>query len=43
MSMRALVAQLRLLDVPDCDNLGFDADTWKAIEVLDRDFREEDR
>ena len=43
MSMRALVAHLRLLDVPDCDDLGFDADTWEAVEVLDRDFREEDR
>ena len=43
MSMRALVAHLRLLDVPDYDGLGFDADTWEAVEVLDRDFREEDR
>lgn len=42
-SMRALVADLRLSDVADPDGLGLDADTWEAVEVLDRVLREEDR
>ncbi|MGB8385491.1 MAG: NTP transferase domain-containing protein, partial [Dermatophilaceae bacterium] len=43
MSMRALVAHLRLLDVADDDGLGFDADTWEAVEALDSILREETR
>jgi len=40
-SMRALVAGLRMLDLPDRNRLGLDADTWNAVGVLNRVLQEE--
>ncbi|ROS26168.1 NTP transferase domain-containing protein [Cellulomonas sp. PhB150] len=38
-SMRALVAGLDLVDVPDPDDLGADADTWSDVRRLDASLR----
>ena len=40
-SMRALLAGLTLVDVPDLDDAAADADTWSDVERLDAEMTAE--